>query len=115
MKRIEVEICLAVADYLGKLTTGPDGRASMPGHDAAFKNAANDAEGAMSAAREHAYYELDASEAAQIKTIEASYLETDSSNPTHASAHFKVLIDVPEDIADKVEAAFSSESCSPSP
>jgi hypothetical protein len=109
VKRIEVEISLSVSDYLGRLTKAPDGHLGMPGHDAAFMLASDDVEGAMSAAKEHAFYELPAADAEQVVAVGATYIETDSSNPSHACAHYRVALDVPEHLADEVERAFSAE------
>jgi len=110
MVQIEVEILLSVSDYLANLRRGLDGRLTMPGYDEAFRLASSDTAGALSAAIETAYYELDADVAAAVKAISASYLETDSSNPTHASAHYRVLLDVPDELADKVRQAFCVDS-----
>ncbi|MEJ1937434.1 hypothetical protein WDZ92_45145 [Nostoc sp. NIES-2111] len=101
-QRIEVEISLAVADYL-----------NVAGPDAALKRSATDTNGALSAAREHLLYEMDAADAARVQAVSAAYLETDAANPSHACAIYRVLLDVPTDIAEAVKAAFSLEDPTP--
>ncbi|MGY3581903.1 hypothetical protein ACVIGB_000025 [Bradyrhizobium sp. USDA 4341] len=104
-KRIEVEISLAVADYLD--SSGPD---------AAFRRASTDEDGALNAAREHLFHELDATTARRVTPVSASYMETDAANPSHACAVYRVLLDAPAEIAKDVRNAFSQENdTSPSP
>jgi hypothetical protein len=101
-QRIEVEISLAVADYL-----------NAEGPDAALRKAAADTDGALAAAREQLFYEMDPADATRITAVSAAYLETDAANPTHACALYRVLLEVPTDIAGAVRAAFSLENPTP--
>lgn len=113
-KNIEVEVFLAVSDYIGKIQ--PDASGVIPGSDLAFQRAANDVEGAEVAAKEYLFYELPVSEAESVKVVSASYLETDSSNPTHACACYSVTLEVPVSLAEKVEAVFMGDGdTSPTP
>lgn len=113
-KSIEVEVALAVSDYIGKIK--PDSHGEIPGADLAFRRAAADVEGAEAAAREHLFFELPTSEAESVKVVSASYLETDSSNPSHACALYSVVLEVPVTLAQKVEAVFmGGDDPSPAP